>query len=108
MVQASSLIYLLSRRCEGGNNLKNKYIRKPVVFNRQSAWHMEVLRRIENESNNFSGYVMSILKAHFDIKPELEKPEWKEDELDKKEQPKQATRYKVDDTIITPPKLFKP
>lgn len=61
--------------------MDKQFIRKPVVFNKESAWHMEILRRISRESNNFSGYVMSILKAHFDIKPEI-----------KNEQPAPATR----------------
>lgn len=51
--------------------MKDKFIRKQVVFNKESAWHMEIYKRITKESNNFSGYVMSILKTHFDIKPAL-------------------------------------
>lgn len=65
--------------------MADKFIRKPVVFNKESAWHMEILRRVDKESKNFSGYVMSILKGHFDIKQEL--PDQKENE-----QPIQATR----------------
>lgn len=48
--------------------MADKFIRKPVVFNRESEWHMEILKRINKESDNFSGYVMSILKGHFDTK----------------------------------------
>lgn len=66
--------------------MSDKFIRKNVVFNKKSRWHMKILERIEKESDNFSGYVMSILKAHFDVKPEIK-------ELDKEnEQPTKATR----------------
>lgn len=65
--------------------MADKFVRKNVVFNKESAWHMEILRRVDKESKNFSGYVMSILKAHFDIKQEL--PDQKENE-----QPVRATR----------------
>ncbi|AXY83048.1 hypothetical protein vBBak6_088 [Bacillus phage v_B-Bak6] len=51
---------------------KDNYIRKPLVFNKKSAWHMEIHDRIENESDNFSGYCMSILKMYFDNKPKIE------------------------------------
>lgn len=51
---------------------KDNYIRKPLVFNKKSAWHMELYDRIENESENFSGYCMSILKNYFDNKPKVE------------------------------------
>jgi hypothetical protein len=69
--------------------MKDKFIRKPVVFNKESAWHMEILKRVENESNNFSGYVMSILKGHFDIKPALPAPK------KEKEQPIEATQITI-------------
>lgn len=71
---------------------KDKYIRKQVVFNQKSAWHMEIYKRINNESDNFSGYVISILKGHFDIKPSLVIPEEKEIN---KEQPNEATQIIV-------------
>lgn len=58
--------------------MADKFIRKPVVFNKESEWHMEILRRVNKESKNFSGYVLSILKGHFDAKQEL--PEQKENE----------------------------
>lgn len=51
---------------------KDNYIRKPLVFNKKSAWHMEIYERIDNESENFSGYCMSILKNYFDNKPKVE------------------------------------
>ena len=53
----------------------DNFIRKPVVFNRNSEWHMEIYKRISKESDNFSGYVMSILKGHFDAKKPIEKGE---------------------------------
>lgn len=71
---------------------KDNYIRKPIVFNRKSAWHMEIYKRLNNESDNFSGYVISILKGHFDIKPSLIIPEEK---VIKKEQPIEATQIVV-------------
>lgn len=86
--------------------MSSKYIRKPVVFNRESAWHMNILNRIESESNNFSGYVMSILKEHFDTKLPLE-PIIKSDPAEKeKEQPKSAAPSYKKPTNNLPPKLF--
>jgi hypothetical protein len=52
---------------------KDQFIRKPVVFNKESLWHMEIYNRIMDESNNFSGYVMGILRGYFDSKPEIRK-----------------------------------
>ncbi|AKC02717.1 hypothetical protein CPT_Stills89 [Bacillus phage Stills] len=86
--------------------MSSKYIRKPVVFNRESAWHMNILERIEGESNNFSGYVMSILKEHFDRKLPLE-PIIKSDPVKtEKEQPKSAAPSFQKPVNNTPPKLF--
>lgn len=53
---------------KGLKSMGDRYIRKPVVFNSESSWHMELLNQINKESNNFSGYVLSILKSHFDSK----------------------------------------
>lgn len=67
---------------------KDKFIRKQVVFNTDSPWHMEIFKRISKESDNFSGYVMSILKTHFDIKPAIADPK-------EKEQPVEATQITI-------------
>lgn len=90
---------------------KDNYIRKPLVFNRNSAWHMEIHERIENESDNFSGYCMSILKMYFDNKPKLEKKviaTKEKTEPQKKEVRK--VNNKKEDTVLQPinsPTLFK-
>ncbi|QJT70471.1 hypothetical protein [Microcystis phage MaeS] len=66
---------------------KDDIIRKQVCFNRKSPWHMKIFKRMEKESNNFSGYTMSILKSYFDERPEIEEK--------KKEQPIEATQITV-------------
>lgn len=94
--------------------MSDKYIRKQVVFNRMSAWHMEIFNRITNESNNFSSYVMSILKEHFDRKQPLESVEISlEDQIEEirkeieKEQPTKAAPPSQKSTNFIPPKIFK-
>ncbi|ARK28820.1 hypothetical protein [Halalkalibacter krulwichiae] len=94
--------------------MNDKYIRKPIVFNRRSAWHMEIYTRIQGESDNFSGYVMSILKEHFDRKPRLEKSHYaesktidKEIERNGKEHPTLEVQQEIIENI-TLPKLFRP
>ncbi|AGR46639.1 hypothetical protein PP653_gp070 [Bacillus phage Basilisk] len=90
---------------------KDNYIRKPLVFNKKSAWHMEIHDRIENESDNFSGYCMSILKMYFDNKPKIEKKviaAKEKTEPQKKEVRK--VNNKKEDTVVQPinsPTLFK-
>ncbi|AXY83273.1 hypothetical protein PP654_gp058 [Bacillus phage v_B-Bak10] len=90
---------------------KDNYIRKPLVFNKKSAWHMEIHDRIENESDNFSGYCMSILKMYFDNKPKIEK---KVIAAKEKTEPQKKEVRKVnnrkEDTVVQPinsPTLFK-
>lgn len=90
---------------------KDNYIRKPLVFNKKSAWHMEIHDRIENESDNFSGYCMSILKMYFDNKPKLEKKviaAKEKTEPQKKEVRKvnNSTKEKVTQAANSP-KIFK-
>lgn len=72
--------------------MADKFIRKPVVFNRESAWHMEIHNKILKESNNFSGYVMAILKGHFDVKEDITKPVLI---TTKNEQPKTGARIVI-------------
>jgi hypothetical protein len=76
------------------------------VFNRESAWHMSILNRIESESNNFSGYVMSILKEHFDTKLPLEPIIKIDPDKIEKEQPKSAAPSFQKPVNNLPPKLF--
>jgi len=90
---------------------KDNYIRKPLVFNKNSAWHMELYDRIENESENFSGYCMSILKNYFDNKPKVEKKvisTKEKTEPQKKEVRKvnNSTKEKVTQAANSP-KIFK-
>jgi len=80
--------------------MADNFVRKPVVFNKKSLWHMQILNRIEKESNNFSGYVMSILKVHFDIKPELEEVPDQREKANKNEQPDRTTRIVVNGKIL--------
>ncbi len=95
---------------------KDNFIRKPIVFNRNSAWHMEIYNRITSESDNFSGYVMGILKGHFDVKPKI-----KHSILEKEKTKVELPQNKVNESDlilnfngkevkpkVTPPKLFKP
>lgn len=81
--------------------MSDQFLRKAVVFNKKSVWHMEILRRIENESKNFSGYVLSILKGHFDDMEELEKQAEKPVEK-KKEQLHSATKIVFNGKVIEP------
>ncbi|HDV4621063.1 TPA: hypothetical protein RIO42_005903 [Bacillus anthracis] len=72
---------------------------------------MEIHERIESESDNFSGYCMSILKMYFDNKPKLEN---KTIAAKEKTEPQKKEVRKVnnrkEDTVVQPinsPKLFK-
>lgn len=49
------------------------FLRKQVVFNKKSPEHMSILNEVLSRSNNFSGYVLCVLRGHFmgDI-PEIE------------------------------------
>lgn len=79
--------------------MSDQFIRKPVVFNKESAWHMEILNRIAEESNNFSGYVMSILKCHFEKNRGIQD---KAIEQKKSELPVKGVRIVVNDKKIDP------
>lgn len=72
--------------------MADKYIRKQTVFNTKSVWQMEILRRMEEESENFSGYSMSILKSYFDERPKVKET--------KKEQPMEAARIMFNGKLI--------
>lgn len=89
---------------------KDKFIRKSVVYNRNSAWHMEIYNRLMKESDNHSGYVLSILKEHFDRKPNIEFEKIPDQTEQEKEQPIEATQITVNGKIVrpdvAPPKLF--
>lgn len=89
--------------------MPDKFIRKSVVYNTESAWHMAIYKRVMKESNNHSGYVLSILKEHFDSKPELElELEVDQQPETKKEPPKKEARLKTVNVPPSPPKIFKP
>lgn len=88
----------------------DNYIRKPIVFNRKSAWHMEILSRIESESENFSSYCMSILARHFDSTPkkqEINVTEIKKSEPQQKEvRQEMRTMKSKENGMNVQPKLF--
>lgn len=89
--------------------MSDKFVRKSVVYNTESPWHMEIYNRVMKESNNHSGYVLSILKEHFDRKPVIEiELNLDQEENVKNEPPKKETRLKKINNSPSPPKIFKP